>query len=117
MFCDVFKGMVNGSHEDKRLAQENRARYAVFKRDIRGTAPDFRPFEHPEEYVPLDDIDEKMTLIYRDPGVKTMGIYDVRTVINEYVLVFCCGNWTAAQTFICIKRNWMGASEQRAISG
>ncbi|OJA20284.1 hypothetical protein AZE42_13533, partial [Rhizopogon vesiculosus] len=77
-FCDVFKGFVNGSHEDKRLAQRNRALYAIFKRDIRGTAPDFRPFDNPKEYVSLDDIEGKMTLTERDPGVKVMGIYDVR---------------------------------------
>jgi GTPase SAR1 family protein len=84
-FCDVFKGFVNGSHEDKRLAQRNRALYAIFKRDIRGTAPDFRPFEKPEEYVPLDDTKGKMTLIERDPGVKVMGIYDVSRVIHEAI--------------------------------
>jgi len=106
---------VNGSHEDKRLAQRNRALYAIFKRDIRGTAPDFRPFEKPEEYVPLDDTEGKMTLIERDPGVKVMGIYDVSRVIHEYVFVSCCGSWKAAQPII--KGNRMGASEQCAISG
>ncbi|KAG2044019.1 hypothetical protein BDR03DRAFT_996026 [Suillus americanus] len=84
-FCDVFKSFVNGSHEDKRLAQRNRALYSIFKRDIRGTAPDFRPFDTPEEYVPLDDTQGKMTLIERDPGVKVMGIYDVRKVIHEAI--------------------------------
>ncbi|KAG1748049.1 P-loop containing nucleoside triphosphate hydrolase protein [Suillus lakei] len=84
-FCDVFKGFVNGSHEDKRLAQRNRALYAIFKRDIRGTAPDFRPFDKPEDYVPLDDTEEKMTLIDRDPGVKMMGIYDISRVIHESI--------------------------------
>ncbi|KAG2148944.1 P-loop containing nucleoside triphosphate hydrolase protein [Suillus clintonianus] len=84
-FCDVFKSFVNGSHEDKRLAQRNRALYAIFKRDIRGTAPDFRPFEKPEEYVPLDDTEGKMTLFERDPGVKVMGIYDVSKVIHEAI--------------------------------
>ncbi|KAG2153903.1 P-loop containing nucleoside triphosphate hydrolase protein [Suillus clintonianus] len=84
-FCDVFKSFANGSHEDKRLAQRNRALYAIFKRDIRGTAPDFRPFDEPEDYVPLDDTEEKMTLTERDPGVKVMGIYDIRRVIHEAI--------------------------------
>ncbi|KAG2141892.1 P-loop containing nucleoside triphosphate hydrolase protein [Suillus clintonianus] len=84
-FCDVFKSFVSGSHEDKRLAQQNRALYAVFKRDIRGTAPDFRPFNQPEAYVPLDDTEGNMTLTERDPGVKTMGIYDIRKVIQEAI--------------------------------
>ncbi|KAG1742200.1 P-loop containing nucleoside triphosphate hydrolase protein [Suillus lakei] len=81
-FCDVFKSFANGSHEDKRLAQRNRALYAIFKRDIRGTAPDFRPFNDPEDYVPLDDTEGNMTLTERDPGVKVMGIYDIRRAIQ-----------------------------------
>jgi hypothetical protein len=90
-FCDDFKSFVNGSHEDKRLAQRNRAIYSDFKREIRGTAPDFRPFDRPEEYVPLDDIEGTMTLTMRNPGVKTMGIHDVSKAIQEYVSLFCCG--------------------------
>ncbi|KAG2335265.1 hypothetical protein BDR05DRAFT_954205, partial [Suillus weaverae] len=84
-FCDVFKSFVNGSHEDKRLAQRNRALYAIFKRDVRGTAPDFRPFEEPEECPPLDDTEGKMTLTERDPGVKVMGIYDISKVIQDSI--------------------------------
>ncbi|KAG1878986.1 P-loop containing nucleoside triphosphate hydrolase protein [Suillus subluteus] len=84
-FCDVFKGFVNGSHEDKILAQRNRALYAIFKRDIRGTAPDFRPLENPEECPPLDDTQGKMTLTERDPGVKMMGIYDISKAIQEAI--------------------------------
>jgi len=115
MFCDVFKSFVNGTHEDKRLAQRNRALYAIFKSEIRGTAPDFRPFEYPEKYVPLDDIEGGMPLTKRNPGVNVMGIYDVQRVIKKYVLVFYCGSWTAAHLFI--KGGWMGASEQRTIPG
>jgi thymidylate synthase ThyX len=84
-FCDVFKSFVNGSHEDKRLAQRNRALYAIFKRDIRGTAPDFRPLENPEDCPPLDDTEGKMTLTERDPGVKMMGIYDISKAIQEAI--------------------------------
>lgn len=84
-FCDVFKSFVNGSHEDKRLAQRNRALYSIFKRDIRGTAPDFRPFEKPEDYVAMDDTEGKMKLTDRDPGVQMMGIYDISRVIQEAI--------------------------------
>ncbi|KAG1785552.1 P-loop containing nucleoside triphosphate hydrolase protein [Suillus plorans] len=84
-FCDDFKSFVNGSHEDKSLAQRNRALYAIFKRNIRGTAPDFRPFNDPEDYVPLDDTEGNMTLTERDPGVKAMGIYDISRVIQEAI--------------------------------
>ncbi|OJA13651.1 hypothetical protein AZE42_06890 [Rhizopogon vesiculosus] len=84
-FCDVFKSFVNGSHEDKRLAQRNRALYAIFKSEIRGTAPDFRPFEKPEEYVPLDDIEGDMILTKRAPGVSAIGINDVRKIIKDAI--------------------------------
>jgi hypothetical protein len=83
---------VHGTHEDKRLAQRNRDIYAIFKSDIRGTAPDFRPFDKPEEYVSLDNVEGKMTLTIRHPGVKAMGIYDVRRVIKEYVFAFHYGH-------------------------
>ncbi|KAG0701485.1 P-loop containing nucleoside triphosphate hydrolase protein [Suillus ampliporus] len=84
-FCDVFKSFVNGSHKDKSLAQRNRALYALFKREIRGTAPDFRPFDEPEHYIPLDDTEGKMILTERDPGVKVMGIHDIHRVIQEAI--------------------------------
>ncbi|KAG2131413.1 P-loop containing nucleoside triphosphate hydrolase protein [Suillus bovinus] len=84
-FCDDFRSFVNGSHADKSLAQRNRAFYAIFKRDIRGTAPDYRPFNEPQDYVPLDDTEGNMTLTERDPGVKAMGIYDIRKAIQEAI--------------------------------
>ncbi|KAG1834900.1 P-loop containing nucleoside triphosphate hydrolase protein [Suillus variegatus] len=84
-FCDAFKKFVNGSYQDKDLAQRNRALYTIFKRDIRGTAPDFRPFNQPEDFVPLDDTEGNMTLSERDPGVKVLGIYDIRNVIQEAI--------------------------------
>lgn len=99
-FCDAFKKFVNGSYQDKDLAQRNRALYTIFKRDIRGTAPDFRPFNQPEDFVPLDDTEGNMTLSERDPGVKVLGIYDIRNVIQEYVFVFHSGSWRTAQLFI-----------------
>ena len=49
-FCDAFKGVVSGSSSDKTLAQRNRTHYTIFARNIRGTSPDFRPFEQPTLY-------------------------------------------------------------------
>ena len=49
-FCDAFKGVVLGASSDKNLAQRNRALYTLFAHNIRGTSPDFRPFEHPTQY-------------------------------------------------------------------
>ncbi|KAG2365972.1 P-loop containing nucleoside triphosphate hydrolase protein [Suillus spraguei] len=84
-FCYTFKRFVDGSHEDRCLAQRNRALYAIFKKDICSTAPDFRPFEKPEEYVAMDDTEGKMTPTERDPGVKIMGIHDISKVIQEAI--------------------------------
>ncbi|KIJ57924.1 hypothetical protein HYDPIDRAFT_120172 [Hydnomerulius pinastri MD-312] len=84
-FSDAFKGTVSGTSSDKSLAQRNRALYALFKRDIRGTAPDFRPFHPPEEYEPFDDLEREKTLSERDPNVQTMGVYQVRKTIKESI--------------------------------
>ncbi|KAF9220693.1 hypothetical protein BS17DRAFT_882330 [Gyrodon lividus] len=84
-FCAAFKSVVDGTSSDKRLAQRNRALYAIFKRDIRGTAPDFRPFEHPEKYKLFDDLEPGDSSVGKGPGVKTMGVFDVRKTIQESI--------------------------------
>ncbi|KIK91551.1 hypothetical protein PAXRUDRAFT_830752 [Paxillus rubicundulus Ve08.2h10] len=84
-FCAAFKSVVDGTSSDKTLAQRNRALYAVFKRDIRGTAPDFRPFERPEIYRTFDALEPDETLWERDPGVQTMGVLDVQNTIKESI--------------------------------
>ncbi|KIJ08543.1 hypothetical protein PAXINDRAFT_120297, partial [Paxillus involutus ATCC 200175] len=84
-FCAAFKGVVDGTSSDKRLAQRNRALYAIFKRDIRGTAPDFRPFERPGMYRPFDALEPDDTMWERDPMVQTMGVLDVRNTIKESI--------------------------------
>ncbi|KAF8833698.1 hypothetical protein BDN67DRAFT_985847 [Paxillus ammoniavirescens] len=82
-FCSAFKGIVDGTGSDKGLAQRNRALYSDFKRDIRGTAPDFRPFERPSRYKPFDALEPDETLGARNPRVRTMGVIEVRKVIRE----------------------------------
>jgi hypothetical protein len=52
----------------------------IFKRDIRGTAPDFRPFERPERCTPFDALEPDETLGIGNPGVQTMGLSEVRQV-------------------------------------
>ncbi|KAF9220695.1 hypothetical protein BS17DRAFT_810582 [Gyrodon lividus] len=84
-FCDAYKAAVFGTGSDKSLAQQNRALYELLKRNIRGTAPDFRPFEQPVHFVPFDDLNGAMVLSERDPGVSTMGVYEVRKVIKESI--------------------------------
>ncbi|KIK78305.1 hypothetical protein PAXRUDRAFT_334451 [Paxillus rubicundulus Ve08.2h10] len=84
-FCAAFKSAVDGTSSDKRLAQRNRALYATFKKDIRGTAPDFRPFENPENYTPFDTLEPDEALGDQNPGVKTMGLAEVRQTIKDSI--------------------------------
>ncbi|KIJ12488.1 hypothetical protein PAXINDRAFT_171173 [Paxillus involutus ATCC 200175] len=84
-FCTAFKGIIDGTSSDKRLAQRNRALYADFKRDIRGTAPDFRPFENPKQYTPFDSLEPNETLGARNRRVRTMGLSEVRQAIKDAI--------------------------------
>ncbi|KAF8839203.1 hypothetical protein BDN67DRAFT_906031 [Paxillus ammoniavirescens] len=84
-FCAAFKSVVDGTSSDKRLAQRNRALYAIFKRDIRGTAPDFRPFERPGMYKSFDALEPDDTMWKRDPMVQIMGVLDVQKTIKESI--------------------------------
>jgi len=85
-FCDAFRAVVSGTGSDKRLAQRNRAFYTLFAQDIRGTSPDFRPFENPAQHVPLDALDSEDRAEVRNDRVQIMGVYEVRKTIRESVL-------------------------------
>ncbi|KAF9220694.1 hypothetical protein BS17DRAFT_739183 [Gyrodon lividus] len=91
-FCDAFKSVVDGTSSDKRLAQRNRALYAIFKRDIRGTAPDFRPYEQPEKYKPFDELEPGDNAIDRNPGVQLMGVLEVQKTIEDSIAWELPGN-------------------------
>ncbi|EIW77518.1 hypothetical protein CONPUDRAFT_61569 [Coniophora puteana RWD-64-598 SS2] len=83
-FCESFKEAVSGTNAYKDLAQRNRAAYTIFKRSIRGTAPDFRPFERPYEYtdpINIPELREDITWPI-DPRVSPMALYDVRKVVK-----------------------------------
>ena len=84
-FCDAFKGAVSGASSDKSLVQRNRALYTLFARDIRGTSPDFRPFEDPIQHSLIDALDSEERSEVRNDLVQVMGLYDVRKTIKEYV--------------------------------
>jgi len=43
-FCASIEGYAQGSPEAGRLIHENRTVWRVFKAEIRGTAPNFKPF-------------------------------------------------------------------------
>ncbi|KAF8545769.1 hypothetical protein OG21DRAFT_1491940 [Imleria badia] len=91
-FCDAFKGVVSGASSDKGLAQRNRALYSIFARDIRGTSPDFRPFEDPAQYVSIYMVDSEEGAEVRNDRVKIMGVYDVRKTIKESIAWELPGN-------------------------
>lgn len=87
-FCADVRTAVYGDNEDKRLAQSNRALYAIFQKAVRATAPDFRPFEDPARYrlPPLKgepEFDDE--LVTRDPYVQVMDLWAVRGVVQKYV--------------------------------
>ncbi|KIJ12486.1 hypothetical protein PAXINDRAFT_171167 [Paxillus involutus ATCC 200175] len=84
-FCAALRAVVDGTSSDKGLARRNRELYGVFKRDIRGTAPDFRPFEQPNMYRPFDALEPDEIFGDRNPGVQTMGVSEVRQVIKESI--------------------------------
>jgi vacuolar protein sorting-associated protein 1 len=84
-FCDAFKSVVSDISPDKSLAQRNRALYTIFAKEIRGTSPDFRPFEEPEKYMRIDTLDSEEGCEVQDHRVQTMGVYEVRNVIKEFV--------------------------------
>ncbi|KAH7908747.1 P-loop containing nucleoside triphosphate hydrolase protein [Hygrophoropsis aurantiaca] len=84
-FCESFKGAVDGS-SDKTLAQRNRALYSQFKRDIRGTAPDFRPFSDPQDYTRIEPDHEDWESpddYVPNPNVQTMGLQEVKEFLRS----------------------------------
>jgi GTPase SAR1 family protein len=91
-FCNAFQGVVSGSHSDKDLAQKNRACYTIFARKIRGTSPDFRPFDTPRQYRQMELLDPEELDQDRDSRVKIMGVYDVRKTITESIAWELPGN-------------------------
>ena len=89
-FCDALKGVVSGTSSDKSLAQRNRALYTIFAHDIRGTFPDFRPFEQPMQYKRIDALESEEATVVPNVKVQTMGVYDIRKTIKESVSFPSC---------------------------
>ena len=85
-FCERFKEAVYGTSQYRKLAQRNRAVYAVLKPAIRGTAPDFRPFSGQVlEYIPVEDIKQVKDDVSwtTDSRVIPLALFDIRKVIHE----------------------------------
>ncbi|KDQ58274.1 hypothetical protein JAAARDRAFT_206926 [Jaapia argillacea MUCL 33604] len=87
-FSSELRSAVNGEGNNKGFVQQNRASYLRFKGDIRGTAPDFRPFANYSQYGrPLtpDGSRDGAPQVGREhvQRYKTMDLEDVRQVIKE----------------------------------
>ncbi|THH10649.1 hypothetical protein EW146_g8308 [Bondarzewia mesenterica] len=83
-FCSELKDMVYGRQGgQKDLIHRNKAVYRLFQREIRGTAPDFRPFESCVNYTkPRFPDDEDGDL---DPQIQPLDLYAVRNVIQKHI--------------------------------
>jgi hypothetical protein len=97
-FCAGLRDLVSARGSDKSLVHRNVAAYTAFKRNIRVTVPDFRPFEDVGEYLNPEIVDNRVNVKDWVQG-KTYGLYDVRSIIKRYVLrarmvlpvlMFCC---------------------------
>jgi hypothetical protein len=75
------KNAVYGKEEQKQLSQKNRGRYLTFKREILGTAPDFRPF-HSGDYGSSTFVGGEASRI-PNPKVKPLYLTDVSDVIER----------------------------------
>ena len=87
-FCCDLKEMVHGNGANKTFIQENRATYELFKRAIRGTAPDFKPFVHGASYRSLyvsDENSEEESESSERTG-ETFDLNDVRRIIKRWIL-------------------------------
>ncbi|EIN04192.1 hypothetical protein PUNSTDRAFT_146674 [Punctularia strigosozonata HHB-11173 SS5] len=88
-FCADVRSIVYGEkQDDMRLVQSNRALYAIFKKAVRATAPDFRPFEDHTRYrLPLlkgePEFDDEYVM--RDAGVRVMNLWTVRGVVQQSI--------------------------------
>ena len=89
-FSDAFRNVVSGVSSDKSLAQRNRALYTIFARSVRGTYPDFRPFEQPTQYERIQPLDPEEAAVGADEEVETMGVYEVRKTIKGLVSFPSC---------------------------
>ncbi|EIN04160.1 hypothetical protein PUNSTDRAFT_138885 [Punctularia strigosozonata HHB-11173 SS5] len=88
-FCSEIRAVVHGeNHDDMRLVQSNRALYAIFRKAVRATAPDFRPFENHTRYQlpPLQEGPEfDDEFVERDVGVPVMDLWAVRSVVRQSI--------------------------------
>ncbi|KLO12399.1 hypothetical protein SCHPADRAFT_941237 [Schizopora paradoxa] len=102
-FCQHLTATVNGldcvTSEDsvsatdgKTFVQQNRATYLQFKRRIRSTAPDFRPFEDHKRYItpsnPDDSDDDENFYPMISEAPQNQGphnLYDVHRVIKSSI--------------------------------
>lgn len=91
-FSTDVNALVQGTETFERLMQRCRPAYARFVRDVRGTAPDFRPFVPGEDgadtwvvadFEPADVCVDESEM---GEGTKPMYLNDVRAHIQQYVV-------------------------------
>lgn len=81
-FCQDLEAIVAGKSEEKSFVHRNRAVYLKFGIAIRGTAPNFQPYENLYHYrvkQPFEDEQETVEQLTLPP----MDLYGVRRVIQE----------------------------------
>lgn len=81
-FTSELCGMVYGRQDvSKDLVHRNKGNYGVFRRKIRGTAPDFRPFDdraqHPRPVYAGDEDGDP------DPLVQPFDLGEVRMILKK----------------------------------
>ena len=78
-FCSRFKDIVYGKSEPHTMVQTNRKIYEAWKDTISATAPDFRPFENPDDHLMLADEPEFDARV----AGSAIGVKEVKKVIDE----------------------------------
>lgn len=113
-FCTELIATIYGTGrtpESKSFIQTNREIYADFKKKIRATVPDFKPFVNGCKY---DSIEEHSDMA--DYRVRSLDLHDVRDAIKRYVLCTLFRLSTLAESYAGICQvHRVGAASQRPV--
>ncbi len=113
-FCTELIASIYGTGrtpDTKAFIQKNREIYAEFKKKIRATVPDFKPFVNGCKY---DSIEEHSDMA--DYRVRSLDLHGVRDVIKRYVLCTLSRLSALAKSYagICQVHS-LGATSQRPV--
>lgn len=110
-FCTELIATIYGTGrtpESKSFIQKNREIYAEFKKRIRATVPDFKPFVNGSKYDSIEEYSEMA-----DYRVRSLDLHDVRDVIKRYVLFRHSARAESHAGMCQVHR--MGATSQRPV--